>query len=594
MVAGDVLSVASSTGVFADKHAAVGKTVNVTGLSLGGADVANYTLASSTASTTADITPANLTVSTSSVSKTYDGGTSAAGALVVTAGTLFAGDALNGGIFAFNDKNVGVGNKIVTVSGVTVNDGNAGNNYSLAVANNLTSTINAAPLTVTANAVSKTYDGTLTATGTGTAAALAGAGAGESVLSAGIQAFLDKNAGSGKTVRASGVTIKDSLNADVTANYSITYIDNTLSTINQANLSVSGAIAASRPYDGTSVANITGAVLSGTVFPNDVVSLQNATTGNFSDATAGTAKLVTMTASLTGADAVNYSLTQPTGLTADITAVSSNPTSSPSAAVVAAVQKTVTLVNSPVMSMPTQQVALISYLGAAPAPLPSATLAPVAATAPASASTADTSTSSTAQKAEAPVDAALAPSAAPVAPEATVAAAPTAPVKPATQPAAVAAKTVAAKAATASPKAAPAKQVTARTAAPVGRPVVAPIIPNTGLASRLTGVPPGLGLRPPMVHLPVPPAIKNFAAAVPDVVGQKYPLLAESKIVPKEPEHEIRSVREDEMAQSFDAVPSPHNPGRVTKGNQSKASIIYEETLELVNFLNLLTLKIVP
>ena len=37
------------------------------------------------------------------------------------------------------------------------------------------------------------YDGTLTAPGTGTVGAIAGAGAGETVISAGSQAYLDKN-----------------------------------------------------------------------------------------------------------------------------------------------------------------------------------------------------------------------------------------------------------------------------------------------------------------------------------------------------------------------------------------------------------------
>jgi hypothetical protein len=42
---------------------------------------------------------------------------------------------------------------------------------------------------------------------------------------------LDKNAGNHKTVRASGVTIQDSSNADVSANYNIRYEDNFASSI---------------------------------------------------------------------------------------------------------------------------------------------------------------------------------------------------------------------------------------------------------------------------------------------------------------------------------------------------------------------------
>ena len=68
------------------------------------------------------------------------------------------------------------------------------------------------------------------------------------MLNAGIQAFLDKNVGIGKTVRASGITIKDATNNDVTGNYSISYTDNLTSTINKAALSIT-ANADSKLYD---------------------------------------------------------------------------------------------------------------------------------------------------------------------------------------------------------------------------------------------------------------------------------------------------------------------------------------------------------
>jgi len=86
-------------------------------------------------------------------------------------------------------------------------------------------------LTVTASQVSKTYDGTTNATGTGSVGDIAGYR--ETVKNAGSQAYLDKNAGNNKTVRASGVTIQDSDNADVSSNYNIRYVDNTNSSINK-------------------------------------------------------------------------------------------------------------------------------------------------------------------------------------------------------------------------------------------------------------------------------------------------------------------------------------------------------------------------
>jgi filamentous hemagglutinin family protein len=68
-VAGDQLTV-SGTAAFADKNAASGVGVSVSGISLGGADAGNYNLAGTTATTTADITPASLTVTANNVTKT--------------------------------------------------------------------------------------------------------------------------------------------------------------------------------------------------------------------------------------------------------------------------------------------------------------------------------------------------------------------------------------------------------------------------------------------------------------------------------------------------------------------------------------------
>lgn len=92
----------------------------------------------------------------------------------------------------------------------------------------------------------------------------------------------------------------------------------------------------------------------------------------------------------------------------------------------------------------------------------------------------------------------------------------------------------------------------------------------------------------------VPEAIKNFAAAVPDVVGQNNPMLAENRIVPRELEQDIRASRQDEMVQSYDSIPSAMSGTRSKKSGQSKTVNLFEETLEVVNFLNLMTLKIIP
>ncbi|PYK99606.1 MAG: hypothetical protein DME19_08070, partial [Verrucomicrobia bacterium] len=100
------LNTASASGVFADKAVGAGKPVSVSGLTLGGADAANYTLTQP--STTANITAKGLTVTgVTAGNKVYDGTTSAtlnvsSAALVgVTSGdTVTLNTASASGVFA--------------------------------------------------------------------------------------------------------------------------------------------------------------------------------------------------------------------------------------------------------------------------------------------------------------------------------------------------------------------------------------------------------------------------------------------------------------------------------------------------------------
>jgi filamentous hemagglutinin family protein len=254
-----------------------------------------------------EVTAAALSVTANAATKTYDGTTTANG--VGTVGVLAgagAGEVVNvAGTQAFIDKNAGT-NKTVRAAGVTIKDsGNADvtSNYNITYVDNTSSTINQAALNVTANAVTKTYDGTTAASGTGTVGVLAGAGAGEVVNAAGTQAFLDKNAGTNKTVRAAGVTIKDSGNADVTGNYNISYVDNTSSTINQAVLSV-GVTGVNKAYDGNTNATVS---TTDNRMGNDVLTISSS--ASFVDPLVATNKPVNVTGiSISGTDAANYLL----------------------------------------------------------------------------------------------------------------------------------------------------------------------------------------------------------------------------------------------------------------------------------------------
>ncbi len=255
-------------------------TITPTGL-----NSANYTITYDNG--VLDIGRATLDVTTSNVTKTYDGTLSATGSAVATGGTqLFGSDTLSGGTFAFTNANAGNGNKAVTVSGVTVNDGNGGGNYNISYLSNTTSTISPASLTVEAANVTKTYDGTTSAAGGATVVAgtlyhnVSNGGTQDSI-SGGTLAFTDPNAGSGnKTVALGGVAVHDGNGG---GNYLVTYANNTTSTINPAELTFVGTIA-DKTYDGTTAASLSNFTLSGLI------------SGQTLGATAGTATFATKNA----------------------------------------------------------------------------------------------------------------------------------------------------------------------------------------------------------------------------------------------------------------------------------------------------------
>ena len=218
------------------------------------------------------ITQASLVLSSSDLTKTYDGDLSALGTAVATDGTqLFAGDSISGGSFAFTDKNFGLGIKAVTSSGITVNDGNSGNNYSVSYASNTTSTINKAPLLVTAAGVDKTYDGNTTASVT-----YGDNRIGTDVLTfSSSAAFVSKNVANGIGLNVTGIALDgaDAINytANTTANTSARITPKALTiTANNDSKDFGGA-----PYAGgngvqfngfaagESVANLTGALTYG-------------------------------------------------------------------------------------------------------------------------------------------------------------------------------------------------------------------------------------------------------------------------------------------------------------------------------------------
>jgi hypothetical protein len=214
---------------------------------------------------------------------------------------------------SFANKNAATGKTVTETFGISGTD--AGN-YLLA-SNTATTTANitAATLTVSgATAASKTYDGTTTASISG--GALSGVVSGDSVSLSQTGSFADKNAATGKTVTETfGITGTDAGNY-VLASSTAT----TTANIAEATLTVSGATAANKTYDGTTTASVSGGTLGGVV-SGDSVSLSQ--TGSFADKNAGAGKTVTETFGISGTDAGNYVLASSTATTtANITAAS--------------------------------------------------------------------------------------------------------------------------------------------------------------------------------------------------------------------------------------------------------------------------------
>ncbi len=110
----------------------------------------------------------------------------------------------------------------------------------------------------------------------------------------------------------SAYTVNDGNNGN---NYTVTTVD-ALGVINKAVLTVTGATAQSKVYDANTATTITGGSLSGVV-GSEIVTFSGG--GNFADPNVGDGKAVTASLVLGGSDGGNYTLTQPTGLTANIT-----------------------------------------------------------------------------------------------------------------------------------------------------------------------------------------------------------------------------------------------------------------------------------
>ncbi|WP_297510896.1 YDG domain-containing protein, partial [Flavobacterium sp.] len=309
VVSSDIANVVlGGTPVAEFSSSAVGTDIPVTvsGYTLAGAASGNYSL-TQPSGLLADITSEPSPVITSALTASGTYGTAFSYTITATnTPTSYNASGLPTGLSV--DANTGeITGAITAIPGdynVTIEATNVGGTGS----NTMVLTVQAKTLTVTGLAIdSKEYNGNTNATYSG--GTLNGIYGADVVNFTGTAAFGTKTVGSVKPV-----SLTLTLNGAAAANYTVTQLSGLTADITAKALTITGAAAQNKPFDGTTAAVITG-TLSGVV-SGDVVTLVG--TGTFASSAQGTGIAVTSTSTLAGTDAGNYVLTQPTGLTATI------------------------------------------------------------------------------------------------------------------------------------------------------------------------------------------------------------------------------------------------------------------------------------
>lgn len=300
---------------FADANVGIGKTITATGMTLDGTAAGNYNLIS-VSPATANITTLDIIGSFSSENKVYDGLTVAS----ITNRTIIplATDAgkltLTGGSANFANANAGTG-KTVTATGMVLG-GSAASNYNLISVSPSTANITAKEITGAFTSANKIYDGLTTASITNRTITPLAADAADLTLAGGVASFADANAGIGKAVTASGMTLVGS----AAGNYNLIAVSPTVANITPLN--VTGSFTASnKVYDGLNLAVIVNRTITPLAADAGNLTLTGGV-ATFADANADIGKAVTATGmTLGGSAAGNYNLVSVLPTTANITAL---------------------------------------------------------------------------------------------------------------------------------------------------------------------------------------------------------------------------------------------------------------------------------
>ena len=319
---GENLTIVTGSAAYDNKNVGTGKTVAFTGFALAGDAAANYKLIAQPTDTTADITVKEITISGAAVeaSRIYNGTTDAKITNEGTPSVNYDSENLKvvAGKAAYDNKNVSKG-KTVMFTGFAL-EGDAAANYKLtAQPDAVTADITVKEIKIVDTAVetSKIYDGSTDAkiTEKGTFDGLID---GDKVdIVTGKAAYDDKNVGNGKTV----AFYNFALSGDDAANYVLAAQPaNTTASISAKELTISDLKVKDKQYDGKNTAAIDGTPTLVGVVDGDVLTLINGVP-TFDSVKIGKNIAISFTAFTLSGDSVtvgNYTLTQPSGITANI------------------------------------------------------------------------------------------------------------------------------------------------------------------------------------------------------------------------------------------------------------------------------------
>ena len=319
---GENLTIVAGSAAYDNKNVGTGKTVAFTGFALAGDAAANYKLIAQPTDTTSDITVKEITISGAAVeaSRIYNGTTDAKITNAGTPSVNYDGENLKvaAGKAAYDNKNVGKG-KAVMFTGFAL-EGDAAANYKLtAQPEAVTADITVKEIKIVDTAVetSKIYDGSPDAkiTEKGTFDGLIN---GDKVdIVTGKAAYDDKNVGNGKTV----TFYEFALSGDDAANYVLSAQPaSTTASISAKELTIADLKVKDKQYDGKNTAAIDGTPTLVGVVDGDVLTLINGVP-TFDSVKIGKNIAISFTAFTLSGDSVtvaNYTLTQPSGITANI------------------------------------------------------------------------------------------------------------------------------------------------------------------------------------------------------------------------------------------------------------------------------------